>query len=116
MIHYLAHSVDDHLHSVTLVIDEVVCWNADDSPADPYEEVAIFYVKWDGCAHVGFRPSDNNMLGVHVCGVENMRRTLRMMEWAWDLAVSILRERGFDDEDLAAIRLPNRLIGWVGEV
>lgn len=103
-IRYIANSVDEMSHGVTLKILEVSSWEDDWSPST-WEEVAVFYVKWDGCAHIGFRSPELSNEWAHVCGVDHMRQTLAMLVWAWDLAVAILRDRGFNDEDLSRIKV-----------
>lgn len=65
------------------------------------EEVAAFFVKWDGCAHVGLKAPD--MDWVHVCGAGEMQAHLDMLAWAWNLSVDLLKAKGFTEADLAHV-------------
>lgn len=60
--------------------------------------VAVFSVKWDACAHIGFRDDGLGRNWTHVCGAEDMENTLRMLQWAWNLCAQKLAEMGYDDE------------------
>jgi hypothetical protein len=106
-IKYIAKVTDEHSHSVTLTIFEVDAWDVAGEPFGPFDEVAVFYVKWDGCAHVGFRDPGLGKEWVHVCGADYMYMTIKMMEWAWDLAAEMLRRKGFTDGDLSSVRGSN---------
>lgn len=78
-------SADSHAYMGTVF---EVC---EDVPADGLipehaEEVATIFLKWDGCSHVGFRSPEMGKNWVHVCGAEDMERTLRMLRWMWQEA------------------------------
>lgn len=98
MVRYIAKTEDEHSHAVTLRVYQVTAWDGSKQDApDIVEEVAIFYVKWDGCAHIGFRDPTMSKEWVHVCGVREMEMVLRMMAWAWNIAKHELNKRGFTD-------------------
>jgi hypothetical protein len=60
--------------------------------------VAVFSVKWDSCAHIGFRDDGLGRNWTHVCGAEDMESVLRMLQWGWNLCAQKLAEMGYDDE------------------
>jgi hypothetical protein len=112
-------------HTITFNVLEACGEEMDGTPlwedfdGNPYH-VARFYVKWDGCAHVGCHlGTDQTKPGTvpgweHVCGPEQMQRTLAMLGWAWNLAMDVLREKGHDEPDFISnvtvvpLEIPNR--------
>lgn len=90
-------------HSLTFTVWEITSWESDDEPTDNGIEVATFFVKWDGCSHVGFRDPSLGSNWVHVCGVKHMVATLDMLKWAWNLAATTLVSRGFPAKNLGPI-------------
>ena len=106
-VRYVAKEEGPHSHSVTLRVYEVGAWHSDGRPdLECLDEVAHFYVKWDGCSHVGFRDPELNKEWVHVCGSKHMRRTLAMLAWAWNLCAAKLKDKGGWTEDLEPMALP----------
>jgi hypothetical protein len=81
-------------HHCFLHVHELdVCGQDDNAEAKP---VLVVNVKWDGCAHVGFRDEALGSNWVHVCGADSMADVLRMMQWAWNLCIDKLEE--YQDE------------------
>lgn len=89
-------------HHCDLAVHELD-YGAPGEPMTPApEEIAILSVKWDGCAHIGFRDPGLGRNWVHVCGAADMAEVLRMLQWAWNLCYEKMPE--YQDEiDLARL-------------
>lgn len=53
-----------------------------------WEEVAIIYLKWDACCHVGVGDPEMGGTWAHICGREREEydKLLKMLGWMWDEA------------------------------
>lgn len=102
-LHWRAIFQEIGTHHVDLHVFEAGEGTAPDDRWQDEKPVAIFAVKWDGCAHVGFRDEGLGRNWVHVCGPAEMARVLRMLQWGWNLCAEKLAELGFDDEDAGPI-------------
>lgn len=77
----------EHEHAFTGTIYEVTGSDPENGNAPTeWEEVGEIFLKWDGCAHVGFRSPSMQKNWVHVCGEAQFDRSLKMLRWAWDTA------------------------------
>lgn len=85
-----------------IIIREADRWDKDNSPIwEDSDWVCSMYVRWDGCGNMNIG-SPGCMH--HVCGANDMKRTLAMLKWAWNLCVDIKVAEGFTlDDDLAKI-------------
>lgn len=113
----------DTSHTITFNVLEACGEETDGTPlwedCDGHRRVvARLYVKWDGCAHVGCKfgslPCNEVSAWEHVCGPDQMQRTLAMLGWAWNLAMDVLRKKGHSDPDFISnvtvvpLELPKR--------
>lgn len=81
---------------VALKVFEAHGWGtAPDGTSCPHwdpEPIVSLSMKWDGCSHLGFRDPVLGKEWVHVCGPEKFEQYLLMLQWAWNLARSLIPE------------------------
>lgn len=65
-------------------------------PSWKEHDIAALLLKWDGCGHLGFRDGEMGNEWVHVCGEKSLGKYLTMLQWAWNLARTLI-ERYSDD-------------------
>ena len=61
-------------------------------------ETAVLTMKWDGCAHLGYRDPGLGHNWAHICGTGGFIREHQMLAWLWMLSLKLVGELGFEDE------------------
>ena len=106
---FIAYVENSSRHYIDIRVDQICAWN-EQGPILPgvipdmgVKGAAVFSVIWDGRAHIGLRDPELNKEWLHVCGVDGMRLTLRMLAWAWNLAYEALKQNA--NVDMQPIQL-----------